>query len=403
MTSETEGPVVEEETPEAVEVSPPLPGRWQRAEVSPALALIVVGGLVCAIAVATIGETSGWWASASRAWRQYRAPSASDLDSMAREGRTADVLLVFKQHQHDGALSATVQAAAVAIVRHAADTDPARRELDQLVLAGQISEQARRSALRAYVDEGRQPGDAVARCRAALTASGHEVRDLLLELGPDRKCMLDALRSLVERSRSGDARSWMGQFGRVLGADHEGEVRKNLDRYAERDTAWAVASAKVKEEKDAMADLEEADKASFGAELFVIGELSPGKYEVALPGGGWTRSPSDKRAILQTIDTTYESKGWTIVRVTKLMDMPMKVTGGFTQTWPLYVQMTKERVEELRQLPSLRQKLRSSEEQRDQVAREKEQAKQAALAALNRAMGSGGSPDATRSAASTSS
>jgi hypothetical protein len=68
----------------------------------------------------------------------------------------------------------------------------------------------------------------------------------------------------------------------------------------------------------------------------VVSEYSPRIYEVNIYG-------ADTRAILNTNNTLFQTKGYFEMRVKKTGNYPMKIKdqyGGFTQVWPIYEELT---------------------------------------------------------------
>lgn len=74
-------------------------------------------------------------------------------------------------------------------------------------------------------------------------------------------------------------------------------------------------------------------------------------YEIALPRYDeyFGKLPSENHALLMTIQTTFSSKGWFTLSVTKTSQIPMDLKeefGGFTQTWDFYVEVSSNEIYE---------------------------------------------------------
>lgn len=88
----------------------------------------------------------------------------------------------------------------------------------------------------------------------------------------------------------------------------------------------------------------------FTLTAYMIAKLEPYLYEIALPQynvlGGMTISA--EHALLITTDTSFHSKGWFDLNVTKLQEMPITLKeefGGFTQNFNVYMEISDNQIE----------------------------------------------------------
>ncbi|MCF7919314.1 MAG: hypothetical protein K9N06_05320 [Candidatus Cloacimonetes bacterium] len=96
-----------------------------------------------------------------------------------------------------------------------------------------------------------------------------------------------------------------------------------------------------------LAELEELienSKSIIYLEAYIVLERSYMEYEIALPEYDfyYGQHPSDRHAILNTVDTEFSSKGLFHMYVMKLYQEPVQLKeefGGFTQQWNVYLEI----------------------------------------------------------------
>lgn len=90
----------------------------------------------------------------------------------------------------------------------------------------------------------------------------------------------------------------------------------------------------------------------FSLEAFVIAEMEPNFYEIAIAEKGYyTSIPSDNHAYLITSKTKFTSKGRFVMNVVKMYEEDVKLKeqfGGFTQKWNVYYEITDEYIETMK-------------------------------------------------------
>lgn len=120
----------------------------------------------------------------------------------------------------------------------------------------------------------------------------------------------------------------------------------------------------------------------FVLDAYMVREEQPGTYEIALPSWALGRkTPSDRHAILVTVDTVFQTQGWFQLAVREGGTMPVEIKeelGGFTQEWRIFAEVPEAELEVERQAievraeqeASARRSLASAQERAAQAQRD---------------------------------
>lgn len=129
------------------------------------------------------------------------------------------------------------------------------------------------------------------------------------------------------------------------------DVLQTIDKYYDLSSSLSQAQTDLdnnnnllSEAKSQLNQLHTTESQYLTLEGFIVGDVGNSQYEFAFPEYNYFgRLPSLKHGLLQTLGTTYQSKGWFSLRVTKLTTTPVKLKeeyGNFTQDWPLYMEVS---------------------------------------------------------------
>ncbi|MEN6462413.1 MAG: hypothetical protein ABFC94_13740 [Syntrophomonas sp.] len=116
--------------------------------------------------------------------------------------------------------------------------------------------------------------------------------------------------------------------GRQIGIKNE--IQKNNDK---------ISSASQEIQK-----INNSESIYITLSAYMVRKIDDDNYEISLPqyNGYFGELPSSNHAILKTVSTTFQSKGWFTIKAISEGTMPVDIKeeyGGFTQDWPVYIEV----------------------------------------------------------------
>ncbi len=337
----------------------------------------VIGVIGGAIALAVGGtlvapQLGGWMKAAEGAQARLSAPSPEDLEAMAAEGRFDDIIKFLHENRNEPAVSDSVRAATRALLKRAGAGE-SRKKLDALIIAGSTSAAARRLIVDVYEQEEKTAVADAAFCAVQDLAVLKDSYRVMSNTG----CLFGPAADLVEKGdheRASDlVKTLLPAVSRAWGAIplYESMVPEKLNAWTRAREAAEKKRKEAADARDAVEALAEIRKNTKWLYIFIVGEHQPNVYEFAFNDGSMFRPrPSERHGLLHSLDVQFTSKGWATVAALKLQDTPMKLRpefGSFTQSWPVYVKLTKEREAEVKDVERYRRVAAEMERERDRA------------------------------------